>query len=143
MEHILQHLPYQEPFLFIDRLEEISDDGVTGTFTFDKDLYFYKGHFRDYPVTPGVILTECMAQIGLACLGVHLLRESSLKGAGIALTSTDVSFFHPVLPGEKVRVFSEKIYFRFNKLKCRTRMENAMGKLVCKGVLSGMVSRHE
>ncbi|RZM23479.1 MAG: beta-hydroxyacyl-ACP dehydratase, partial [Pedobacter sp.] len=63
-EEILSHLPYTEPFLFVDELLDIDENGATGTFTFREDLDFYKGHFKDHPVTPGVILTETMAQIG-------------------------------------------------------------------------------
>lgn len=143
MDEILKHLPYAPPFLFVDELVEISEEGVTGNFTFSENLFFYKGHFRDHPITPGVILTECMAQIGLVSLGIYLLRDQSLSSTGIALTHTDVEFFLPVMPGEQVRVISERIYFRFHKLKCRIRMENAAGKIVCRGILSGMIRNNE
>ena len=69
-QEIIALLPYQEPFLFVDELTTISSEGVTGNYTFKKDAYFYKGHFKNNPITPGVILTECMAQIGLVCLGI-------------------------------------------------------------------------
>ena len=67
---ILEHLPYEKPFLFVDALEKISEEGISGYYTFPADSFFYRGHFKDLPVTPGVILTECMAQIGLVCLGI-------------------------------------------------------------------------
>ena len=72
-EIILSKLPYSKPFLFVDEIIHIDENGVEGTFTFDENLDFYKGHFKNNPVTPGVILIEVMAQIGLVCLGLFLL----------------------------------------------------------------------
>ena len=142
-DHIIQKLPYERPFLFVDELLNINENRVEGCFTFSDTLSFYKGHFKDNPVTPGVILTECCAQIGLVCLGIFLLdqemqwKESGLK---IGLSSSEMEFLLPVFPNEKVRVCSEKVYFRFNKLKCKVKMYNEADKLVCKGTISGMLT---
>ncbi|MBB5634716.1 3-hydroxyacyl-[acyl-carrier-protein] dehydratase [Pedobacter cryoconitis] len=140
-QEILAKLPYSKPFLFVDELLQIDENGSTGTYTFDKDLDFYKGHFKDAPVTPGVILTETMAQIGLVCLGIYLSQNtnSELK-AHVMLTSTAMDFMKPVFPGEKVTVTAEKVYFRFKKLNCNVVMKNEAGEVVCKGNISGMVT---
>jgi 3-hydroxyacyl-[acyl-carrier-protein] dehydratase len=82
-------------------------------------------------VTPGVILTETMAQIGLVCLGIFILDNNFTKNTSIALTSTSMDFIKPVYPKEKVTVISEKIYFRFGKLKCKVSMKNEVGIVVC------------
>ena len=138
---IIQYLPYSKPFLFVDELLEVSENGVSGTYTFSENAFFYKGHFKENPITPGVILTETMAQIGLVCLGIYLLKEdiSSEKKPQIALTSNQIDFFLSVYPNEKVRVVSEKEYFRFNKLKCAVKMYNINDELVCRGTISGMI----
>ncbi|PQJ79894.1 3-hydroxyacyl-ACP dehydratase FabZ family protein [Polaribacter porphyrae] len=138
---IISLLPYQKPFLFVDKISEISENGVSGIYTYQKDAYFYKGHFKGNPITPGVILTETMAQIGVVCFGIYLLKEkiSSENKLQIALTSHQVDFFLPVLPNEKVTVVSEKVYFRFNKLKCKVKMMNLKNELVCRGEISGMI----
>lgn len=139
---IIKSLPYKRPFLFVDELTEISEKGVKGKYTYREDEFFYKGHFKNNPITPGVILTETMAQIGVVCLGVFLLEDqisSEEKKPQIALTSNEVDFFLPVLPNEKVTVISEKEYFRFNKLKCKVKMLNANDKLVCRGTIAGMI----
>ena len=140
-EEIIRNLPYQKPFLFVDELLEISENGVTGTHTFLADAFFYEGHFKENPITPGVILTETMAQIGVVCLGIYLLKDEILTEtmAQIALTSNTVDFYLPVLPNEKVTVISEKEYFRFNKLKCNVKMMNSKNELVCRGSISGMI----
>ena len=142
-KEIIEKLPFSYPFLFVDELDEINDDGVKGHYTFSESSFFYQGHFKDHPVTPGVILTECMAQIGVVCLGIQLLREQDLGQFKIAMSNTDIDFFIPVFPGETVTVTSEKEYFRFDKLKCKVQMRNSEGKLVCKGEISGMVLAHE
>ena len=139
-EEIITYLPYQCPFLFVDELTDISENGITGTYTFPKDSFFYKGHFKNDPVTPGVILTEAMAQIGVVCLGILLVQKNLKKEAAkIALSSHKIDFFIPVYPEEKITVVSEKQYFRFNKLKCLVRMENEKKELVCRGEIAGML----
>ncbi|MDO1502116.1 hydroxymyristoyl-ACP dehydratase [Winogradskyella maritima] len=137
---IIALLPYEKPFLFVDGIDTISEDSITGYYTFNKDESFYKGHFKNNPVTPGVILTECMAQIGLVCLGIYLLKDDLKEDINpqIALTSHQMDFYLPVLPEEKVMVVSEKEVFRFNKLKCKVKMRNEEGKLVARGFISGM-----
>lgn len=138
-EDIISKLPYSKPFLFVDELLRLDENGVEGCFTFDENLDFYKGHFKDNPVTPGVILTEVMAQIGLVCLGIFLLKDTFNSTTAIALTSSEISFLKPVFPNEKVTVFSEKIYFRFGKLKCKVMMKNENGETVCSGTIAGMI----
>ncbi|WP_159949930.1 3-hydroxyacyl-ACP dehydratase FabZ family protein [Polaribacter septentrionalilitoris] len=138
---IINNLPYQKPFLFVDEILEIDENGVKGTYTYKENEFFYEGHFKDKPITPGVILTETMAQIGVVCLGIFLLKDEigSTKKPQIALTSNHVDFYLPVLPNEKVTVISEKVYFRFNKLKCEVKMVNTKNELVCRGEISGMI----
>lgn len=134
---ILSKLPYQKPFLFVDELLNVDEDGAKGTFTFDEKLDFYKGHFKNNPITPGVILIETMAQIGLVCLGIYLTLKEDVSQ--IAFSSSEVEFLKPVYPNEKVTVISEKVYFRFGKLKCKVRMMNSKNEEVCIGTLSGII----
>lgn len=142
---IIQQLPYQKPFLFVDVLTAISETGVTGSYRFKANEFFYEGHFKNSPITPGVILVESMAQIGVVCLGIYLLKDqiSAARNPQIALTSHQIDFFIPVFPNEKVTVISEKEYFRFNKLKCRVQMLNEKNELVCRGTISGMINAKE
>jgi 3-hydroxyacyl-[acyl-carrier-protein] dehydratase len=155
MNNILNYLPYKSSFLFVDEITSLDDNGVTGEYTLKADSFFYEDHFPGNPVTPGVIITEIMAQIGLVVLGIHLMlgdvphegfemHEDSFP----LLTSTNVDFYKMVLPGEKVIVTSKKQYFRFGKLKCVVEMHNANAELIAKGVFSGViknaaVNKHE
>ncbi|NND61981.1 MAG: hydroxymyristoyl-ACP dehydratase [Flavobacteriaceae bacterium] len=140
-QSILNQLPYEAPFLFVDEIHELSEEHVIGSYKFKHDEYFYQGHFKNHPVTPGVILTECMAQIGLACLGLFLVSDNEISADHypIALSESNITFLKAVMPGDTVRVTSEKVYFRFGKLKCKVRMTDAEDELVCHGILSGMI----
>ncbi len=142
-KEILSLLPYQPPFLFVDDLSSISEERISGHYTLKSNEYFYKGHFKNNPVTPGVILIEIMAQIGLVCFGMYLMRHKLLKDSKpqIALTTSHIDFFIPVFPNEKVTVISEKEIFRFNKLKCNVKMLNEKGEMVCRGIISGMIKK--
>ena len=140
LNNIIAQLPYSEPFLFVDELLHVDENGATGTFTFREDLDFYKGHFKDNPVTPGVILTETMAQIGMVCLGIYLMGNDLKKDTVVAFTSADIQFLKPVYPNEKVTVTSQKTFFRFGKLKCEVVMKNQNGLEVCKGIVAGMIT---
>lgn len=138
-ETILSKLPYSKPFLFVDEIISIDENGVIGTYFFDENLDFYKGHFKTKPVTPGVLLIETMAQIGVVIFGIYLLNDNFNKDSLIAFTSTEIEFLKPVFPNEKVTVISEKIYFRFGKLKCKVIMKNSLNQEVCSGYISGII----
>ena len=142
--YILDSLPYTEPFLFVNEILSVSEESIQGSYTFEPDSFFYQGHFKGNPITPGVILTECMAQIGLVCFGIYLLKDENIsEKSTIALSATEIDFFLPVFPGEKVTVISEKIYFRFQKLKCKVKLVNAKDEIVAKGTISGMILKEK
>ena len=152
---ILQLIPQTKPFRFIDEILEIDENHIIGTYRFREDEFFYQGHFPDQPVTPGVILTETAAQIGLVAFGVYLNSRQIPKdlanqdpggnnqtfSEGMAFTSVLMDYLKPVFPGEKVWVKAEKIYFRFQKLKVTVRMYTEDETVICKGELSGMMGR--
>jgi 3-hydroxyacyl-[acyl-carrier-protein] dehydratase len=146
--HILNHLPYKSSFRFVDHIAFLNEDEVRGEYTLKQDSFFYEDHFEGNPVTPGVIITEIMAQIGLVVLGIFLmLKETDVNFSDDddsvypLLTSTDVSFYKMVLPGEKVSVVSKKQYFRFGKLKCYVEMLDSENELIAKGMFSGIIKK--
>jgi 3-hydroxyacyl-[acyl-carrier-protein] dehydratase len=147
LNQILNHLPYKSSFRFVDNISLLSEDEVRGEYTLRKDAFFYKDHFAGNPVTPGIIITEIMAQIGLVVLGIFLvLKENEFNkiqddALFPLLTSTDVSFYKIVLPGQKVTVISKKQYFRFGKLKCYIEMLDSSNELVAKGIFSGIIKK--
>jgi 3-hydroxyacyl-[acyl-carrier-protein] dehydratase len=151
-QHILDRLPYQSTFRFVDAITDLGPDRVTGHYTLKPDAFFYEDHFPGNPVTPGAILTEIMAQIGLVVLGIFLMTTAPGRPAAVGaegqpapvvplLTSADVSFLKMVLPGQKVTVISSKIYYKFDKLKCKVVMQDEAGETIAKGVFAGMIKQ--
>lgn len=138
---IIALLPYSSPFLFVDEILDVDAKSISGTFRYDETSSFYEGHFINNPITPGVILTETMAQIGVVSLGIYLVKTNggNLNEIQIALTSSKVDFYKPVFPNETVTVKSTKEYFRFNKLKCYVELFNEKEELVCRGKIAGMI----
>ena len=100
---ILAELPQKEPFRFVDEILELSDEEIVAAYRFREDHEFYRGHFPGNPVTPGVILVEAMAQVGVVALGIHLLaRQAGIEEARKVVTMfTDmqVDFTGIVRPG--------------------------------------------
>src|ERR1700753_4195417 len=79
-KNILNLLPYKSSFRFVDHISSLDSDGVVGEYTLKEDAFFYEDHFAGNPVTPGVIVTEIMAQIGLVVFGIFLvLKDFDLK----------------------------------------------------------------
>jgi len=149
--YILNHLPYKSSFRFVDNITLLNENEVRGEYTLRKDAFFYEDHFEGNPITPGIIVTEIMAQIGLVVLGIFLMLKENeitlpagnIKGESLypLLTSTDVSFYKIVLPGQKVTVISKKEYFRFGKLKCYVEMLDSSKEMVAKGIFSGIIKK--
>ena len=136
LEKIIQNLPYGAGFKFVDQLLELDEDHVIGIYKFRGSEFFFKHHFIDNPIVPGVILTECMAQIGLACLGSHLAEKEQAKG--FVLTENHVNFINKVMPDTTVIVSAIKQYYRFGKLKVVVQMMDENEQKIAEGWMSGI-----
>ena len=141
---ILSSIPQQPPFRFIDDILALDEISIVGTYRFRADEYFYAGHFPDRPITPGVLLIETMAQTGVVALGLYLTLlqgqksfQETKKMITLFTLADAVEFSGIVLPGEKVVVRGEKLYFRRGSLKTKVSMERENGELVCCGILAG------
>ncbi|MDR0495310.1 MAG: 3-hydroxyacyl-ACP dehydratase FabZ [Treponema sp.] len=101
MNEIENLLPHREPFLFVDEIVQADEQKIIAKHIFTEKEFFFKGHFPEYPVVPGVILIETMAQAG----GAGLRKLGVLGGDALFfLASVDkVKFRRQVRPGEEVR----------------------------------------
>jgi 3-hydroxyacyl-[acyl-carrier-protein] dehydratase len=141
-QQVLDLIPQRGSFRFIDEIVEIDDNHILARYRFRPDADFYSGHFPGYPVTPGVILLETMAQAGVVGLGLYLVARSvgieETKKLLSFFTDASVEFSGEVRPGARVTTRAEKIYFRRKKLRAKAEMLLDDGTVVCSGIISGM-----
>jgi 3-hydroxyacyl-[acyl-carrier-protein] dehydratase len=135
---VLEVLPQKEPFRFIDSIVELSEKHIVAQRRFRHDEYYYKGHFPDAPVTPGVILLETMAQAGLVALGIYIVRnEPNALKIRTLFSDCAVDFLNVVYPGNLVTVRGELVFWRRNKMKCKIDLTLEDGTVAATGHLSG------
>jgi 3-hydroxyacyl-[acyl-carrier-protein] dehydratase len=99
MTDIKSLLPHRDPFLFVDRIEKADAEEVVAYRRFTKSEPFFAGHFPQYPVVPGVILIETMAQCG----GAGLRMASGGTGMFFLAAIEKAKFRRQVKPDEEVR----------------------------------------
>lgn len=139
---VLELLPQQEPFRFVDEILEVDEDHIVAQYRFREDADFYRGHFPGDPITPGVILLESLAQVGVVSLGIYIYalqygREEVKKRIAL-FTDASIDFSGIVKPGERVTVTAKKMFFRRNKLRSEASMALDDGTVVCAGTISGL-----
>ncbi|NRA00037.1 MAG: beta-hydroxyacyl-ACP dehydratase [Myxococcales bacterium] len=141
-KEVLDLIPQQEPFRFIDEILEIDEDHIVASYTWRADADFYRGHFPGNPITPGVLLVESMAQTGVVALGLYTLASQGgiddAKKLVTVFTDANVDFSGLVKPGARVVITGRKLFYRRRKLRSEVEMHLEDGTLVCSGVLSGM-----
>jgi 3-hydroxyacyl-[acyl-carrier-protein] dehydratase len=120
MSEIEQLIPHRAPFLFVDKIVTADEGHVTAAHVFGEGEFFFKGHFPAYPVVPGVILVETMAQAGGAGLRkTGVLGDNALFFLG---TIDKAKFRRQVRPGEEARM-------EIDNLRVSPRMIKQAGKL--------------
>ena len=139
---VLELLPQQEPFRFVDEILEVSEDHIVAHYRFRPDADFYRGHFPGDPVTPGVLLLESFAQIGVVSLGIYIIAlEYGIEGVKkrVALfCDADVDFTGVVKPGDRVTTSAKTVFFRRDKLRSEATMTLDDGTVVLSGTISGV-----
>ena len=141
-DQVLQLLPQQEPFRFVDRILELDEEHIVATYRFRGEADFYRGHFPGKPVTPGVLLLEAVAQVGVVALGIYLFAldhsKAELERTVTFFTDAEVEFSGVVAPDTEVTISAKKVFWRRNKLRSQATMTLADGTLVCAATISGM-----
>lgn len=95
-------LPHRYPFLLVDRIEELEAERIVGIKNVTANEPFFVGHFPEFPVMPGVLIVEAMAQVA----GVLVLKQiEDRKSKLVLLAGVDgAKFRKPVRPGDQLRI---------------------------------------
>jgi 3-hydroxyacyl-[acyl-carrier-protein] dehydratase len=95
-------LPHRYPMLLVDRIVELEEDRIVGIKNVTANEPFFIGHFPDYPVMPGVMIVEAMAQVA----GVLVLNRIPDRKSKLVLLASieEAKFRKPVLPGDQLRI---------------------------------------
>ncbi len=126
---ILEYLPHRYPFLLVDRILSVEPEKrVVGIKNVTFNEHFFQGHFPGFPIMPGVLIIEAMAQVG--GILAFLSQSKEKPGTLIYFTGMDkVRFRRPVVPGDQ-------IVFEIEFLKIRSRMVKMAGKATVDGNLA-------
>lgn len=131
MEEILRTIPHRPPFLFIDRILSVGDEGATTSRTWREDEFFYAGHYPGNPITPGVLLCEAVFQTGAVYLAKRLEKDGvTIAGKTPVLSRIgETKFKNMVRPGDttEIEVRFKETLSRFHFLRGTVRSN---GKVV-------------
>ncbi|RJQ52722.1 MAG: 3-hydroxyacyl-[acyl-carrier-protein] dehydratase FabZ [Actinobacteria bacterium] len=127
INEIKQVIPHRYPFLLIDRIEEIEvGSRAVGVKNVSGNEPFFQGHFPDYPVMPGVLIVEALAQVG----AVALLSVEENKGKIALFAGIDgVRFKRQVVPADVLRLEVEI-----------TKMRGPVGRGAAKATVGGEIA---
>ena len=134
-------LPHRQPMLLVDKIMELSSEHVIGVKNVTLNEEFFKGHFPENPVMPGVLLIEAMAQCG----GVLVLKtvpdpENYLT---YFMKIDNVKFKHKVLPGDTL-VFKCDLISPIRRGICHMQANAyANGKLVAEAELMAQIAKKQ
>jgi 3-hydroxyacyl-[acyl-carrier-protein] dehydratase len=102
IQQIWDILPHRYPMLLVDRIEELEEDRVVGIKNVTINEHFFTGHFPDFPVMPGVMIIEAMAQVA----GILVLNSIPDRKTKLVLLAAvnEAKFRRPVVPGDQLRI---------------------------------------
>jgi 3-hydroxyacyl-[acyl-carrier-protein] dehydratase len=121
VEAIKRILPHREPFLFVDRVTELTEKSIVAFKHVSSEEPFFKGHFPQKAVMPGVLMVEALAQAG----GIMMLAKPEFRGKIAFLAAVDnARFRRMVLPGDELR-----LEFELTKVKSRIGLGHGVAKV--------------
>lgn len=126
-QEIKEIIPHRYPFLLVDKILDIEEEKrVTGIKNVSINEPFFQGHFPDYPVMPGVLIIEALAQVG----AVAILQKKENKGKIGFLAGVDnCRFKRQVVPGDQLKLEVEII-----------RLKGPVGKGKARATVDGEVA---
>lgn len=126
IEEISALLPHRYPMLMVDRIEEITDDTIVGLKNVTVNEPHFTGHFPGFPVMPGVLIIEAMAQVAGILVGK---LAPHTRGKLMFLASVEeAKFRRPVMPGDQLRIEMKML-----------RLKHTVAKMQGKATVDGQV----
>lgn len=117
VQEISQLLPHRYPMLMVDRIVEISADSIIGLKNVTVNEPHFTGHFPGFPVMPGVLIIEAMAQVAGILVGT---LAPHTRGKVMFLASVDEAKFRkPVVPGDQLRIEMKMLRLKHTVAKMR------------------------
>lgn len=140
IREIQRTLPHRFPFLMVDRVLRIEEDNkIVGIKNVSVNEQFFQGHYPDYPIMPGVLQLEALAQLA----GVLLLRKLEHAGKVALLVGMDgVKLRRPVCPGDQLLLEAEAVRIRSRSVQVHAR-GTVEGELCCEAQMMFMLVDEE
>lgn len=138
IERIMQLLPHRYPFLLVDKIIDMDrDESATGIKNVTINEPFFQGHFPQYPVMPGVLIIEAMAQTAGA-LCVHNAGKTNIPQIVYFMGIDGAKFRKPVVPGDRLHLHVKKIRNRGPvwRFACEAKVD---GQTVAEAEISAMI----
>ena len=108
IDDIKKLIPHREPFIFIEEVRVIERGKIGESFrTFEETEYFFKGHFPNNPIVPGVVIVEAMAQTAGVVVSENLINNDDKSVLFMSINKA--KFRKPVLPNYKIKFYVELI----------------------------------
>lgn len=105
MDEIKKLIPHRPPFLFVDKILEVSEEGAKASLRVTSDMPFFEGHYPGNPIMPGVLLSESVFQTGAIYLSKQVIGSDELTGEDVTPVLSrirDARFKRMVKPGDEL-----------------------------------------
>ena len=140
IKEIMDIIPHRHPFLLVDTIEELVP-GVraAGKKCVTYDEYYFRGHFPQEPVMPGVLIVEALAQVGAVAV---LMQEENKGKLGYFGGINNCKFRRKVVPGDKLKL-EARIIRQKGPLVIGEAVASVDGEVAVKAELSLMIGKAE
>ncbi len=130
-QEIHRILPHRYPFALVDRIiEYVPGEKAVGIKNVTFNEPYFPGHIPDFPLMPGVLMVEAMAQVG----GIILVQLPGMEGKFFAFAGIDkVRFRRPVIPGDRLIMTVELLSLKQNRIAKMQGKGEVDGELAVKG----------
>ena len=136
---ILKMLPHRYPFVFVDKLQNVVPlESATGIKNLTINEPFFQGHFPEYPIMPGVLQIEAMAQTAGLCVMANFPKEKWKNVQTVLMSVEKVKFRKPAVPGDCLKIYVQKEHTLRNIYKFSGKI-TCDDKVISEAVFTAMV----